>query len=401
MILSCTSLVWREMDVTELCMEDLEFKPTDALSYAYLIRAGETNTYKIGKAKNPLTQISELQSSSSEVLSLIAFSIGGSTLETFLHTKFKAHTKIGEWYVFDHKDLETLLTVFKTINSTRIRGLTLETSEHKFTNLLKSFHNTERENLGAVMVKGPGQGTEAYPECPSPQCWCYDCATNTMRPTNFGKEDYDRERHKKRAMKWAENTRKLWGWELILELQARKPFFEVEAPNMVALERYHRNLQNIAVNNRLISTEIMEAIAQNALAEKHKDNVKVIAKWITRDEIAFECPFCWTRFSINGEPYKGAKRVIHYHKNIIYSKMSCHEIGCKKKNCLDDGRHFKSGFEDNFIIYRIPHCSRSVLNSYYITKGNISPFPRDGYNLFAIHVTDHTQRILKLNKKKE
>lgn len=40
---------------------------------------------------------------------------------------------------------------------------------------------------------------------------------------------------------------------------------------------------------------------------------EVEAKTISNKTFTFECPFCWSRYKKNGQPYKTAKRVIHTH----------------------------------------------------------------------------------------
>jgi len=56
------------------------------------------------------------------------------------------------------------------------------------------------------------------------------------------------------------------------------------------------------------------------------------AKMITPDHITFECPFCWSKYKQNGEPYKTAKHHLHTHGNdtstsenrITYRSSHCH-----------------------------------------------------------------------------
>ena len=44
-----------------------------------------------------------------------------------------------------------------------------------------------------------------------------------------------------------------------------------------------------------------------------KKDVIVEAIYVTRSQLAFVCPFCFTNYKKNGEPYKRAKKVTHYH----------------------------------------------------------------------------------------
>lgn len=367
--------------IVDLDGNPLDFKPKDLDEYTYIVQEGKNNTYKIGKANNPAERIKGLQIGSSEELSLIAFCIGGYTLETFLHRKFETKKKRGEWYNLTQEDLNFILELFHKISSPEeIKLITCpDSKEHKLGNIIQTYYNTQRKKLGLAMSKSNGKETEAYPECCGSKCWCYNCAMDTMRPDNYNEDNYDIERHKRHATKWAEDARRLWGWDLTVELQPIKPIFETEPQDMVSWKKYLQSLPGLRnfKTGEYCSYEENESFMKETLAKGHKDNVKVIAKWITYRKIAFECPFCWTRFSVNGDPYKGAKRMMHYHSN--------------------DMR--KTGLDNNFIVYRIPHCSRLTLNSYYITQGNKSPFPSHEHDLFAIHVTDDTERRIKINKK--
>jgi hypothetical protein len=39
----------------------------------------------------------------------------------------------------------------------------------------------------------------------------------------------------------------------------------------------------------------------------------IIAKTVSNKMYSYECPVCWTRYKLNGEPYKNATRKIHWH----------------------------------------------------------------------------------------
>ena len=40
---------------------------------------------------------------------------------------------------------------------------------------------------------------------------------------------------------------------------------------------------------------------------------EVIAKTVGDIHITFECPFCWSKYKKDGQPYKNAKKLIHTH----------------------------------------------------------------------------------------
>ena len=42
----------------------------------------------------------------------------------------------------------------------------------------------------------------------------------------------------------------------------------------------------------------------------------VEASEINNRLIKFKCPFCWSRYKKDGNPYKKAKRIIHIHGNL-------------------------------------------------------------------------------------
>jgi len=71
-------------------------------------------------------------------------------------------------------------------------------------------------------------------------------------------------------------------------------------------------------------------------------NFSVEANVITPKQIYFECPFCWSKYKKNGEPYKNAKRLRHIHGN------ECHT-------------------SENRVTTRTPHCiHRNELDGEFI-----------------------------------
>ena len=78
----------------------------------------------------------------------------------------------------------------------------------------------------------------------------------------------------------------------------------------------------------------------------------VHASAIDSKYVEFECPFCWTKYKKNGEPWKNAKRVFHVHGS--------------------------GGDLSNRITHKVPHCDRDR-------------FPKDLCG-FAIAIDDSTIR---------
>ena len=76
--------------------------------------------------------------------------------------------------------------------------------------------------------------------------------------------------------------------------------------------------------------------------------VDVEAKTINDKTFTFECPFCWSKYKKNGDPYKTAKRVTHIHGS--------------------------NGDKSNRVEHRFGHCV----------------YKRTDFN---IHITDNTQRL--------
>ena len=67
-------------------------------------------------------------------------------------------------------------------------------------------------------------------------------------------------------------------------------------------------------------------------------NFSVEANVITPKQIYFECPFCWSKYKKNGEPYKKAKRLRHIHGNECHSsenRVTTRTPHCIHRNELD------------------------------------------------------------------
>lgn len=78
--------------------------------------------------------------------------------------------------------------------------------------------------------------------------------------------------------------------------------------------------------------------------------INVVADIINKNHIIFTCPFCFSRYKKNGEPYRTATRIRHIHGS--------------------------SGDLSNRIEHRTAHCDKKINN-------------RD----FNIHITDDTVRL--------
>lgn len=355
---------------------DLIFNPKDLLSYTYLIKSDSRGLYKIGKAKNPEKRLLELQTGNPDTLILSNKCIGGFSLEKYLHNRYSHRNEKGEWFNLSTEDIRGIEDLFNEINSIEfVKLLNLEINvDEKILQWIKKI----KKKFGPVMEKGSGNSTKEYPNCPGYSCWCYDCSMDTMEPDNIDEENYNRKKHERRAEKWAEEVKDLYGWNWI-QFTPKRPSFEIEYESDESYEKYLREEYFFDDFGYKCIGKEKERKIQKLLKEKRKPNVKVIAKSIsTNGDVAFECPFCWTKFSINGEPYKEAKPVIHYHG----SGMSKDELDLSK----------------NFIIYRVNHCDDNYLGgkSFFELKGSSSNFPEEECGLFVIHITENTKRILRV-----
>jgi predicted GIY-YIG superfamily endonuclease len=83
------------------------------MTSVYLIKAGQTNNYKIGISDNPQSRLSNIQTSHYEKLSIVK-SVEYSTrfialsVEEFLHKKYKKFNTVGEWFVFDSGQIKEI-----------------------------------------------------------------------------------------------------------------------------------------------------------------------------------------------------------------------------------------------------------------------------------------------------
>lgn len=78
----------------------------------------------------------------------------------------------------------------------------------------------------------------------------------------------------------------------------------------------------------------------------------LVAEWISEKQVCYICPYCWSKITKDGRPYKNAINLRHIHANV-------------------------GGNTSNQIINKMSHCP--------IIDGNIN-----------IHVTDYTRRVDKL-----
>jgi hypothetical protein len=62
------------------------------------------------------------------------------------------------------------------------------------------------------------------------------------------------------------------------------------------------------------------------------EKIEVTAKFVNNYQFGFECPFCFTKYKMNGDPYKNAKRVIHVHgsEGILENRKTVREAHCNK-----------------------------------------------------------------------
>lgn len=84
------------------------------MSYIYLIRNDNEDTYKIGVTKNdPKKRLKQLQTGSSSPLTLINFfqTQYPYRLETMLHNYFKLNNYNGEWYILNNNQVNDFLNI--------------------------------------------------------------------------------------------------------------------------------------------------------------------------------------------------------------------------------------------------------------------------------------------------
>lgn len=63
-------------------------------------------------------------------------------------------------------------------------------------------------------------------------------------------------------------------------------------------------------------------------------NYVVGACRVTPKGLFYVCPWCWTKYKKNGQPYPNAKRLIHTHGN-AYKTMDNHDAGDRFLHCND------------------------------------------------------------------
>lgn len=351
----------------------------------YLIRAGDSHFYKIGSSYNLEEYLPRLQKTHPEVLKVITLCIGNKCIATFLCRKFAKRRMTNDWFTFTESEMHEAIIMFMKLDAARMKistafkegeglyerllvdfGLILYKKFNKLGDLpidtdVVSYLRLIRENLGEVMGKTKRKKSMKYPECPGKKCWCCSCALKTTEPDDYFEETYNEEEHKREAEEWAEDLRSKWGWfiEAAFSTQEIKtPTFEIEEIN-----------SDYEVTS---GTGIEPEIAPK---KEVKYAVKIVAEWISSKVLVIKCPFCWTEYSINGEPYKGAKQIHHrYEINNI-------------------------NINDDFKCCRLPQCeSYRFQNRRRFSQWN---FPLNRCSSFVVYVTDATQRKFLLNNKKK
>lgn len=74
----------------------------------YLVRASESDCYKIGHAVNVRNRVRELQTGCPHDLELVAFWRGGRGVEKRLHRRYEDQHRRGEWYEFSSEEVVNL-----------------------------------------------------------------------------------------------------------------------------------------------------------------------------------------------------------------------------------------------------------------------------------------------------
>ncbi|HEY6015704.1 MAG TPA: GIY-YIG nuclease family protein [Gaiellaceae bacterium] len=72
--------------------------PSDAAGFVYFVQRGADGPIKVGFSATPLRRIAQLQTSSAELLHVLATVPGGPSLERELHALFAKHRLASEWF---------------------------------------------------------------------------------------------------------------------------------------------------------------------------------------------------------------------------------------------------------------------------------------------------------------
>jgi len=84
------------------------------MTSVYIIRAGDTNNYKIGISDNPQNRLESLQTAHYRKLSILhqrAFDSRHMALitEEELHTQYQEFNTLGEWFYFDNNQVQAII----------------------------------------------------------------------------------------------------------------------------------------------------------------------------------------------------------------------------------------------------------------------------------------------------
>lgn len=74
---------------------------------------------KIGVSKSPSSRLSQLQTGSSDILTLIREMEGGVEAENYLHRKFADHRVSGEWFIFQDEMMSVVVPNGHLVNQNR------------------------------------------------------------------------------------------------------------------------------------------------------------------------------------------------------------------------------------------------------------------------------------------
>jgi hypothetical protein len=80
-----------------------------AASGVYIVQAGGTGAYKIGRSTNMLSRLTDLQISCPTAMTLIAVIEGNAATERRLHERFAEKRIRGEWFRLTADDLKTIV----------------------------------------------------------------------------------------------------------------------------------------------------------------------------------------------------------------------------------------------------------------------------------------------------
>ena len=77
----------------------------------------------------------------------------------------------------------------------------------------------------------------------------------------------------------------------------------------------------------------------------NNDTLHIVADIVSVQQVKYTCPFCWSKYKKDGNPYKNATRICHCHGSDFSVENKTHHVGA---HCDTRGSSRKC---DNIRIY--------------------------------------------------